>query len=106
MEIKTIIYYLDSSAEFDKEVNAALSEGWYLAKREVLPGGPLTASHYNRRMLYAEMVKMDEPEPDDITEPEPIDPLDALRCIRDTCEAQIRESCDGANAYALPLSLS
>ena len=35
-EIKTIAHNIDYEHKFDREVNAALAEGWTLVKREVL----------------------------------------------------------------------
>ena len=54
MQIKTIKFRLDASEEFDKAVNKALSEGWSLVKRDVLP--PYEGAAYvHHRMLYAEL---------------------------------------------------
>ena len=54
MQIKTIEFRLDASEEFDEAVNKALSEGWSLVKRDVLP--PYEgASYIHHRMLYAEL---------------------------------------------------
>lgn len=52
--IKTIKKQLGASAEFDREVNACLEEGWTLTKREVLP--PYEgAERIFFRLLYAEL---------------------------------------------------
>lgn len=56
MEIKTIRKQLDYVEDFDKEVNAALADGWKLTKREVLV--PPTDDKYI--MAYAELEKRDE----------------------------------------------
>lgn len=37
-KIKTIRWTTDRSVGFDREVNEALAEGWYLVKRYTLPG--------------------------------------------------------------------
>lgn len=94
MEIKTIVKRLGEPSVFDSKVNAALAEGWHMVKREVIPGGPMTENTAAHRMLYAELVKLDEPEPVETTEPETIDPLDAVRWIRDTCEGMDSDRCD------------
>lgn len=55
-QIKTIKHPLKASATFDEEVNAAMSEGWQLTKREVL--GPMSTSDpliNTYVMLYAEL---------------------------------------------------
>jgi hypothetical protein len=53
-QIKTIVVRDNKTGEFDKQVNAALQEGWELKKREVLPGikGIETEWH---RAYYAEL---------------------------------------------------
>lgn len=57
-QIKTIKRQLDASAEFDKEVNAALENGWRLLRREVLP--PYEGEErIFFRMLYAELERDD-----------------------------------------------
>lgn len=75
MKIKTIARTFDEVAEFDDLVNATLEEGWHLSRRDVLP-----APNQGRRLLYAELVLLD-PEP----EPEPFDPLDLLRQVKEFC---------------------
>lgn len=86
MKIKTIIYKVNKAgmADFDKEVNEATAEGWRLVKREVLPGVDLGSAYFEPH-LYAELVQLDEPEAP--PEPQPVDPFDALRVIRDFCAA-------------------
>jgi hypothetical protein len=75
MKIKTIARNFDWVKEFDDLVNDAIEDGWQLARRDVLP-----AHSQGRRMLYAELVKL-EPEP----EPETVDPLDLLRQVKEFC---------------------
>ena len=82
MQIKTILKIDAEAVEFDVEVNAALAEGWRLTRREVLPGEQYTETIYGRRMLYAELVKMD-PRPEQST----IDPLEAVQVLARACEA-------------------
>lgn len=45
-QIKTIHHRIDESVKFDEEINAAITEGWQLTKREFVPG---------YCMLYAEL---------------------------------------------------
>lgn len=65
LEIKTVKNWLDSSDDFDKEVNAALAEGWELTRRDIII--PQTANKYT--MLYAELerytAESEEEEPED-----------------------------------------
>ncbi len=93
MKIKTIRKNLDAAELFDKEVNAALEEGWVLGKREVLPGLRLTNTTYHNRMLYAELVKLDEVPAE--LEPLPLDPLAAARTIQAYCSTVTGEDCQG-----------
>lgn len=62
-QIKTVTVRIDAAEQFDKEVNEALTEGWMLIKRDVLPPFDGT-QHFVHRMLYAELEK------DSITEAE------------------------------------
>lgn len=57
-QIKTIIYRLDASDDFDKEVNQALREGWSLVRRGYQRplSQPSMATFYT--MLYAELEKV------------------------------------------------
>ncbi len=64
LEIKTILQQLRNYGEFDKEVNAALAEGWELIRREVVT----QSSDSYEPMLYAELERMTEPEEEE--EPE------------------------------------
>lgn len=58
MKIKTIKNRLDNAAQFDEDVNAALADGWVLARREVLlPQQPHCGGTYLHIMLYAELQK-------------------------------------------------
>lgn len=87
MKIKTICFKLVSEGmtTFDETVNAAMAEGWRLVKREVLPGVNL-GDRYFAPHLYAELVELDPvPEVPEVPEPQPMDLLDAVRAIKDTC---------------------
>ena len=57
LQIKTILNRLDYSISFDKEVNAALRDGWTLKKRTVLQPIGQSESVYAPMMLYAELEK-------------------------------------------------
>lgn len=57
LQIETILNRLDYSAFFDKEVNAALRDGWTLKKRTVLWPIGQDNSSYVHIMLYAELEK-------------------------------------------------
>lgn len=57
-QIKTIRTRFDRSEEFDKEVNAALENGWHLLHREVLPAYE-TKNNEASRTLYAELERND-----------------------------------------------
>lgn len=80
MKIKTIWDKLTWADRFDKEVNAAIEEGWLLTKREMLPGGPLTPDDYRPCMLYAELVLPDPP-----AEPAAPDLFVCAEVIRQEC---------------------
>ena len=54
-KVKTITYRLDYDTFFDKEVNKALAEGWYLVRRYTLPAQ--TENMYS--MLVAELQRYD-----------------------------------------------
>lgn len=84
MKIKTIWEHLRNWETFDSAVNAAMEEGWNLVKRERQPA----VSENAGTILYAELVKLDP-----VPEPEQPDPLEALRNIRDFCEAMPTEKC-------------
>lgn len=87
MKIKTITHHFDRVEEFDDQVNRALEEGWRLVKREVAPGAP---NDYAR--VYAELVQLD-PAPE-VAEPQPADPMDAVRVIKEACLAMPMEDCN------------
>lgn len=53
-QIKTIS--VRDAAEFDKQVNAALAEGWTLKKRDVLPPYDCGSTYFYRK-YYAELEK-------------------------------------------------
>lgn len=91
MEIKTIRDRLDDAWRFDRDVNAALADGWRLVRRDViLPVQPNTGRTYFHTMLYAELVKLDpEPEP----EAQPLDPFEALRAVREFCDSTVCDGC-------------
>lgn len=89
MKIQTI--WTECLVAFDEKVNALLAEGWVLGKRTVLP-----APNPNDSVFYAELVMLDAPDPDEIPTP-PADIFEALRVIRDTCEAE--ESCGNCPMY-------
>ncbi len=57
LQIKTILNRLDYSTFFDKEVNAALRDGWTLKKRTVIWPIGQSESVYMHTMLYAELEK-------------------------------------------------
>lgn len=63
LEIKTIRYKLDDSANFDSVVNKAIADGWELVERRVLQplSQPNNGSTYTNTMLYAELEKGREP---------------------------------------------
>lgn len=82
MQIKTIWKKISNACEFDVEVNAALTEGWRLTRRELLQCEADTMREEGRRLLYAELVKMD-PRPEQPT----IDPLEAVQVLARACEA-------------------
>lgn len=90
MEIKTIKNRLNNAADFDRDVNAAMADGWRLTRREVLmfPAQPHTGSTYFNPMLYAELVKLDAPAE--------FDPLDAVRSIQAMCVNTPLETCNTA----------
>lgn len=71
MQIKTIWKPLDYIGMFDNTVNDALEDGWRLTKREILP----------QNLLYAELVKLDQP-----PEQPPMDPMQAVQILADTCK--------------------
>lgn len=59
-QIKTIVYRLDNSGNFDIAVNLAISDGWELKKREVLIPKAQHNDQYTYIMLYAELERETE----------------------------------------------
>lgn len=57
LQIKTIWDWLINDADFDREVNAALRDGWTLKKRTVLRSIGQSESFYMHTTLYAELEK-------------------------------------------------
>jgi hypothetical protein len=92
MKIKTIVTNTDNVEQFDTQVNNLLAEGWHLTKREVLPGMNYNANNWARRALYAELVQLD-PEPEAPAEPEPVDPVELVRQLRDFCDGMACPNC-------------
>lgn len=84
MQIKTIYEQLQDYETFDRDVNAALAEGWRLMKREHIPGYT-AGNRYAGPILYAELVKLDEVEP---TDPHPMDPVMALHALQEFCDSR------------------
>lgn len=54
-QIKTIRNRLDNAAEFDREVNAALRDGWELKYRTVIVPMAHTDGCASHNTLYAEL---------------------------------------------------
>ena len=85
MKIKTMTKKIspEGLAEFDRELNNALAEGWRLVKREVLPGVNLGHCYF-APSLYAELALLD-PEPEAPAEPETVGPVEALHIVKEFC---------------------
>ena len=81
MQIKTIWQPFSFPEQFDMDVNKALDDGWRLTKREVLQCEADTMREEKRRLLYAELVKMDPP-PEQPT----VDPMEAVQVLARACE--------------------
>ena len=95
MKIKTIKWRLDYAANFDKELNNALADGYQLVRRDIVPGFRLDGGSYLHNMLYAELVLPDPPaEP---AEPEIADLYKALAKLRDVCGNTSAEDCQKGN---------
>ena len=65
MEIKTIRNRLDNAADFDRDVNKAIADGFVLTKRYILEG----KASYDRvfyTMLVAELIRGETPQAFDI----------------------------------------
>jgi hypothetical protein len=50
-QIKTVHHRIDDSAQFDKEVNDALTEGWQLTRREFVPGYVILYAELEREVI-------------------------------------------------------
>lgn len=99
MEIKTIgkKFNAEGVKVFDIEVNAAMAEGWTLTKRERIDGYNLGKNAYQEPSLYAELVKLDEPE-----EPEKLDPVELLRAVSEFCKGVPQDDCRADNCPLAP----
>lgn len=102
MKIKTIRNRLDNADAFDKEVNAALSAGWRLIKREYINPLSQGGGHFTYIMLYAELVK-DDPPKEAAPVLKAVTWQEAVRTLRDICKGQkdcngciVRKWCDPA----------
>lgn len=92
MKIKTVQGRLDNCSGFDEQVNALLTEGWKLSRREVLE----TVGPY---VCYAELVKLDEAD----MEPQEADPVawqEAVDVIRETCGTAAKCEAGGCPMWA------
>lgn len=54
-QIKTITWRLHNTDDFDKEVNAAIEEGWTLTKRRIIIPNEQPQGNILYTMLYAEL---------------------------------------------------
>lgn len=66
-EIKTIVRMIGSGAEFDREVNRLLADGWILSKRELRQIRGEISDAYNAPdvpVLYAELERWEPIDPD------------------------------------------
>lgn len=97
MKIKTIVIRLDYAEKFDIKVNAAMAEGWMLSRRTVLqpPAQPNDNKTYFSTMLYAELVKPDEPTEESWE--------DAVRVIMNTCAGHDCDDCPMCDWCAINL---
>lgn len=82
MKIKTV--WDSGKSAFDNKVNDLLANGWQLTRREVL----VDRHDMSGSVFYAELVQLDP-----LPEPEQGGPVEALRNIRDYCEAMPTEKC-------------
>lgn len=91
MQIKTIAKRLEDTEAFDAEVNAVISEGWHLNRREILmpPAQPNDGVHFLHMVLIAELVKEDtdaqEPEPAPITWQQAVETIKGICSGRADC---------------------
>lgn len=81
MKIKTVVS--SSPDDFDNQVNQLLEEGYMLGARDLVQTPAGTKDYF-----HAQLVLLDP-----VPEPEQPDPLEALRNIRDFCEAVPTEKC-------------
>ena len=89
MKIKTVWNIVENASFFDAEVNGLLEDGWQISRREFIPGENYggNADRYGKRLLYAELVKLDEA---DMEPREPDPPFgwdEAVETIREECKA-------------------
>lgn len=91
MRIKTIWHRADYPAGFDDKVNAAMTAGWKLTRRDLVC--PQSTDKYI--MLYAELVELD---PADELNPTPEPPTweEAVETLANFCKA--RDNCSGCPA--------
>jgi hypothetical protein len=68
---------------FDDLVNTALTEGYILEHRGLLPPDVEGLSAH-----YAQLIKLDEP-----TEPVPVDPVQALQSVKEFCKNTPADIC-------------
>ena len=100
MEIKTITSPREMGAPaFDKKVNAALSEGFQLVKRGMLPAVTVSGVNYHPQ-YYAEMVKQNTPTPwrssaQPVVEPDGLEVIEHLQAVAMFCAA--RPNCEGCS---------
>lgn len=87
MEIKTVCKKVsaEGTAVFDQEVNELLADGWLLSKRDFIPGYDLGDGVYFVPSHYAELVKLDEADMEEL-EAEPITWQEAVWVLRETCQ--------------------
>lgn len=83
MKILTIVH--NEPETFDNLVNNALEDGYILGRRGPEPIGDGAVK------LYAELVKLDEPE--DLPEAQPGDPMELIRQLRDFCAGSKCDTC-------------
>lgn len=102
-KIQTIVERSEYSNVFDDKVNAALADGWWLARRDAIP-----VSHESV-LLYAELELDVDDEYEDCTEPtlatwlQSRDPLNPLKCSKcgyspDLMEEDNMATCKGCGA--------
>lgn len=93
MKIKTI--WDVAQCKFDEAVNAALAEGYVLARRDIVPD----RNDLDNTAFYAELVLLDPtPETDPVAGG---DPFDLLRQLREFCDSIPKKTCQNGEC---PLS--